>query len=72
MDIFDKYLFDEITALYAEENLTSDDYEELYKRFLIIDYLPKTKPYLLAMRYLELGTPDVPECVMEELETILG
>lgn len=34
MDVFDKYLFDEITQDYAQEDLSSEDYEEIYQRFL--------------------------------------
>ena len=33
MDIFDQYLFEELTTQYSKSGLSADDYEELYQRF---------------------------------------
>lgn len=71
MDVFDQYLFDEITKSYARANLSSDDYEELYQRFLNIDYLQEVKPYLFAMRFMGYGTPSEREIVLSELKNLL-
>ena len=30
MDIFDQYLFEELTTQYSKSGLSADDYEELY------------------------------------------
>lgn len=51
MNIFEQYIFEELTQQYAESNLSLEDYEELYQRFSNIDDLPEVKPYLLAMRF---------------------
>ena len=39
MDVFDKYLFDEITQDYDQDDLTTEDYEELY--YLYFKFLKK-------------------------------
>ncbi|WP_435645229.1 hypothetical protein [Butyricicoccus porcorum] len=49
MDIFDQYLFEEITTQYSKSGLSSDDYEELYQRFCNLDYLKEVRPYLLTI-----------------------
>lgn len=54
MDVFDKYLFDEITQDYAQEDLSSEDYEEIYQRFLNLQHVPEVKPYLLAMKFWDM------------------
>lgn len=72
MDVFDQYLFDELTATYATDNLSAEDYEELYLRFLNIDYLQEVKPYLFAMRFMGYGTHSEKEKVLPELEDFLN
>ena len=68
MDVFDKYLFDEITQEYSQNDLTSEDYEEIYQRFINIQHIPEVKPYLLAMRFLGYGIKADEESVLKELE----
>lgn len=68
MDVFDKYLFDEITQDYAQEDLSSEDYEEIYQRFLNLQHVPEVKPYLLAMKFLGYGIEADEESVLNELE----
>lgn len=70
MDEFDKYLFDEISGQYAKRNLTQDEYEEIFNRFLNIDYLEEVKPYLLAMRYFGWGVAPDSESVLDELKLL--
>lgn len=69
MDIFDQYLFDEIVESYIQPDLTFEDYEEIYQRFLNLEHIPEVKPYLLSMRFLGLGTEAEPEEVLSELRT---
>lgn len=71
MDIFDQYLFDEIVESYIQPDLTFEDYEEIYQRFLNLEHIPEVKPYLLSMRFLGLGTEAEPEEVLSELRTHL-
>ena len=56
MDIFDQYLFEELTTQYARQGLSLDDYEELYQRFCSMDHLPEARPYIWTMRFFGLGT----------------
>lgn len=70
MDVFDQYLFDEITTAYAKGNLSYEDYEELYQRFQNISHVPEVKPYLFAMRYLGQGVKADPEEVLDELRAL--
>lgn len=49
MDIFDQYLFEELTTQYSKSGLSADDYEELYQRFCNMDYLVEVKSYLLTI-----------------------
>ena len=72
MDVFDKYLFDEITQEYQQDDLSSDDYEELYQRFLNLHHIPEVKAYLFAMRSLGYGTKADEDSVLLELENSLG
>ncbi len=72
MDVFDQYLFDEIAKMYAKSNLAPADYDEIYQRFLYLDRIPEVKPYLMAMRYLGLGTPANPDEVVGELQGLLS
>ena len=69
MNIFDQYLFDEIVESYIQPDLTFEDYEEIYQRFLNLEHIPEVKPYLLSMRFLGLGTEAEPEEVLSELRT---
>ena len=57
MNDFDQYLFNELIKDYASMNINDVHQEELYQRFLNLDYLDEVKPYLFTMRYLGLGTP---------------
>lgn len=72
MDIFDKYLFEELVLEYERSDLTDDDYEELYIRFCNLNYMDEVKPYLLVMRYLGLGTMSEPDVVLNELKEIMN
>lgn len=71
MDIFDEYVFEELTGQYAKSDLSSEDYEELYQRFCNIDYLQEVKPYLLTMRFFGLGTAPEKSAVLNELQNTL-
>lgn len=71
MDIFDKYLYDELAAAYSRKNLSKDDYDEIYNRFLNLDHLAEVKPYLLAMRYFGVGASAEREAVMAELRSLV-
>lgn len=71
MDIFDQFLFDEIVESYLQPDLTYEDYEEIYQRFLNLEHVPEVKPYLLAMRFLGLGTEVEQEEVLNELRSFL-
>lgn len=68
MDIFDQYLFEELTAQYSKSGLSADDYEELYMRFSNIDHLDEVQPYLLTMRYFGLGTSSEKMAVRSDLK----
>ncbi len=68
MDAFDKYLYEELVTLYERQDLSDDDYEELYQRFCGIDYLEEVYPYLLTMRFWGLGTESEKENVLSELK----
>lgn len=70
MDVFDQYLFDEITKCYERTNLSSEDYEELYQRFENLNHVPEVRPYLFAMRYFGWGTKSDPEGVLSELRVL--
>ena len=72
MDIFDQYLFEELTAQYSQPELSTDDYEELYMRFCNMDHLDEVQPYLMTMRYFGLGTAPEKKTVLSELEAKLS
>lgn len=72
MDIFDQYLYEELTTQYARLGLSADDYEELYQRFCNMDYLAEVKPYLLTMRFFGLGTAAEKDTVLSELNAMLN
>lgn len=72
MDIFDQYLYEELTTQYARPALSADDYEELYQRFCNMDYLAEVKPYLLTMRFFGLGTAAEKDTVLSELKAMLN
>lgn len=72
MDIFDQYLYEELTTQYARPGLSADDYEELYQRFCNMDYLAEVKPYLLTMRFFGLGTGAEKDTVLSELKAMLN
>lgn len=70
MDIFDKYIFEELVEIYKRDNLSNEDYEELYIRFCNLNHLDEAKPYLFVMRFLGLGTLAEPEIVLDEVKPI--
>ena len=72
MDIFDQYLFEELTTQYSKYGLSADDYEELYQRFCNLDYLKEVRPYLLTMRFFGLGTAAEKDTVLSELKAMLN
>lgn len=72
MDIFERYLYEELTAQYAESSLSMDDYKELYQRFCSIGHFAEVKPYLLVMRFWGWGTVSERENVLFELKEILN
>ena len=72
MDIFDQYLFEELTTQYSKSGLSADDYEELYQRFCNLDYLKEVRPYLLTMRFFGLGTASEKDTVLSELKAMLN
>ena len=72
MDIFDQYLFKELTTQYARQGLSLDDYEELYQRFCNMDYLPEVRPYIWTMRFFGLGTSPEKENVLSEIKASLS
>ena len=39
MDIFDQYIYNELTTQYEKSELLADDYEELYQRFCVLSEL---------------------------------
>lgn len=71
MDIFDQYLYEELTTQYAKSDLSADDYEELYQRFCNMDNISEVKPYLLTMRFFGLGTTAEKDAVISELKAML-
>ena len=72
MDIFDQYLFEELTTQYSKSDLSADDYEELYMRFCNMDHLDEVQPYLMTMRYFGLGTTPEKKAVLSELKAKLS
>lgn len=72
MDIFDQYLFEELTTQYSKSGLSADDYEELYQRFCNLDYLKEVRPYLLTMRFFGLGTAAEKDTALSELKAMLN
>lgn len=72
MDVFDQYLFEELTSQYSKPELSHDDYKELFQRFCNIDYLKEVQPYLLTMRFFGLGTLPEKDGVLSEIKAKLG
>lgn len=71
MDIFDQYLFDELVSEYEKEDLSFENYEELYQRFCNLSYLSEVKPYLFVMRFYGMGVEESKEGVLDELKVLL-
>lgn len=71
MDIFDQYIYNELTTQYEKSELSADDYDELYQRFCNMDYLIEVQPYLLTMRFFGLGTSTEKDTVLSELKAML-
>lgn len=72
MDIFDQYLFKELTEQYAKPSLSANNYEELFMRFENLDYFSGVRPYLLIMRFFGLGTTADKDLVLAELKATLN
>ncbi len=72
MDIFDQYLFEELTTQYAQSDLTANDYEELYMRFCNMNHLDEVQPYLMTVRYFGLDTVLEKKAVLSEFHTKLS
>lgn len=70
MDKFDRYLLEELAAIYARTNLTAEDLESLYIRMSNLDHLEEAHPYLYAMRYFGWGTQASPQEVLKELSQL--
>lgn len=71
MDIFERHMFEDLVAEYEKNDLSDDDYEELFDRFSNLGYLEEVKPYLIVMRYLGLGTSAEPNAALSELKRIM-
>lgn len=67
MDRFDRYLLEELEAMYAKPALTGEEQEELYIRMTNLDHLEEAHPYLYAMRYFGWGTTARAQEVLKEL-----
>lgn len=72
VDIFEKKIYDEITNSYKMNNISQDDYEEIFERFENMKYMSEVLPYIFAMRYLGLGTKAEKEKVMNELKELIS
>lgn len=68
--MFDKYLFDEITHDYSKNDLTFEEYEEIYQRLLNIQHLSEVQPYLWTMRFFGYGTKADEDSILKELEEL--
>lgn len=62
--------FDELSALYKKSNLGKIEWEELFQRFSLIDYLPEARPYILAMKFMGWGTEPASDDVLKEMENL--
>lgn len=70
MDFFEKFVFEELENTYANDSLEAYEYQDVYERFMNLNYLEEVKPYLYAMRFLGKGTKAEPDAVLKELEKI--
>lgn len=70
MDFFEQFMLEELENSYANDNLETYEYQEIYERFTHLDHLEEVKPYLYAMRFLGKGTKAEPDNVLHELENM--
>ena len=70
MDFFEQFMFEELENLYADDNLETYEYQEIYERFTHLEHLDEVKPYLYAMRFLGKGIKAEPDTVLRELESL--
>lgn len=70
MDFFEQFMFEELENLYADDNLETYEYQDIYERFTHLEHLEEVKPYLYAMRFLGKGTKAEPDAVLRELENM--
>lgn len=70
MDFFEQFMFEELENLYANDNLETYEYQDIYERFTHLEHLEEVKPYLYAMRFLGKGTKAEPDNVLHELESM--
>lgn len=63
-------MYEELENLYANDNLETYEYQDIYERFTHLEHLEEVKPYLYAMRFLGKGTKAEPDNVLHELESM--
>jgi len=68
MEIYDKYLFDDLVQRYNQNNLSKDEYESIFSMFQNINEYSEVKFYLYTMKFLGLGTEKQEEEVLGELK----
>lgn len=68
MEIYDKYLFDDLVQRYNQNNLSKDEYESIFAMFQNINEYSEVKFYLYTMKFLGLGTKKQEEEVLSELK----
>ena len=61
-------MFEKLESVYADDSLKAYEYQDVYERFIHLDYLEEVKPYIYAMRFLGKGTKVGPDAVLKELE----
>lgn len=72
MDIFDQYIYDELVAEFEKDELSFEEYEELYQRFNNLSHLDEVKPYLFVMRFYGFGVEKNQDEVLDELKAYLS
>lgn len=65
---FEQFMFEKLESVYADDSLKAYEYQDVYERFIHLDYLEEVKPYIYAMRFLGKGTKVGPDAVLKELE----
>lgn len=72
MDLFEQNLYTDIAENYAKDDVSKEDYEEIFLRLENLKYVPEVQPYLIAMRYMGYGVPAEKEKVMSELKILVN